>query len=76
MFALPEHSHHEQCLNAHYLREMGGGDGAWLERFQREDVLAFLDRTEEYRSAIASLGFSFDGTDDAVAAIERALPPD
>lgn len=73
VFALPEHSHHEQCLNAHFLKELGGGDWAYLESFQKKEVLAFLDRQEEYRQTIAASGYSFDGTDEATAAIEAML---
>lgn len=73
VFALPERKHHEQCLNAHYLQELGGGDWDYLETFTRQRLLSFLDRKEQYRKQLAESGMSFDGTDAAAAAIEAMI---
>lgn len=72
-FALPEQKHHEQCINACFLQQLGGGDWVPVERVSREDLRAFLDRRESYREHLEQSPEQFDGTDEAAAAIEAML---
>jgi uncharacterized protein (TIGR00661 family) len=72
-FALPEQKHFEQCINACFLQQLGGGDWMSLERVSREDVLAFLNRRELFREQLQRSSDQFDGTDAAAMAIESML---
>ncbi len=72
-FALPERKHHEQRINACFLKQLGGGDWRLLERVARQDFVDFWRHRETYRQQLAQSGLKFDGTDDAAAAIEAAL---
>ena len=72
-FALPEQKHHEQCMNACFLQQLGGGDWMPIEQVGREDLQAFLDRREHYRERLLQSAEPFDGTDAAAAAIEAML---
>lgn len=72
-FALPEQKHHEQCINACFLQQLGGGDWMPIERVSREDLRAFLHRREQFREQLRQLPEHFDGTDAAAAAIEAML---
>lgn len=73
VLALPEKKHHEQRINACFLKELGGGDWRLLERVKSEDFTTFWDNRETYRRQLAESDLKFDGTDDAVAAIEAML---
>jgi uncharacterized protein (TIGR00661 family) len=72
-FALPEYNHHEQCINACFLRELGGGSWCEIEKVTHEDYVTFLSRREEFRRNLAGRSAEFDGTASAVAAIEEML---
>ncbi len=73
VLALPEKSHHEQCINACFLKQLGGGDWRHLEKVNNEDFSTFLDKMDQYREQLANSEETFDGTDEAAAAIERML---
>lgn len=73
VLALPESGHHEQCINACFLKEMGAGEWRHLEKVTADDMHGFLQRRDTYREAIANSGLTFDGTPKAVEAVERAL---
>lgn len=73
VLALPERGHHEQCINACFLAEMGAGEWRHLEKATADDLRAFLERRDTYREAIVAAGRSFDGTPRAVEAVEHAL---
>lgn len=73
VLTLPERGHHEQCINACFLAEMGAGEWRHLEKVTADDLGAFLARRDDYRAAIAASGKSFDGTPRAVEAVEAAL---
>lgn len=73
IFALPEYKHHEQCINAHYLKALGGGDWAYLERVRPAQLNSFLDQRESYRRQLADSEMQFDGTRQAAEAIDRAV---
>jgi uncharacterized protein (TIGR00661 family) len=72
-FALPEEKHFEQCINAHFLRQLGGGDWCAIERVQQRDLERFMVEREAYRAKLAGRQDEFDGTPAAVAAIESML---
>jgi uncharacterized protein (TIGR00661 family) len=72
-FALPEQKHFEQCINACFLQQLGGGDWMPIEGVSREDVQAFLNRREQYREQLQRSSDQFDGTDTAAAAIAAML---
>lgn len=72
-FALPEQKHHEQCINACFLEQLGGGDWVPVERLSHEDLRAFMNRREQYRQNLEQSPERFDGTDEAAAAIEAML---
>lgn len=73
VLALPEHNHHEQRINASFLKQLGGGDWRLLEEVNRDDLLTFWNERETYRQQLAESDMSFDGTADAAAAIEAML---
>ncbi|MEM6798419.1 MAG: glycosyltransferase family protein [Planctomycetota bacterium] len=75
VFALPEWNHHEQCINASFLKQLGGGDWAALERVARDDLQRFLNERETYRRQLAESEQEFDGTQAAADAIESMLTP-
>lgn len=72
-FALPEGKHFEQCINAHYLRELGGGEWCEIEAVELDDLRRFFERLEEYRANLSGRQKEFDGTPAAVEAIESML---
>jgi uncharacterized protein (TIGR00661 family) len=72
-FALPEGKHFEQCINAHFLKELGGGDWSAVEQVEKPQLDAFMANIEQYRDNLRGRQSEFDGTDAAVAAIESML---
>ena len=75
VFAIPEEMHHEQQINAHFLRQMGAGDWMTAEKFQSKQFHQFLVRLEEFRENLAHLKGNLNGTPDALTAIEEVLHP-
>lgn len=75
-FALPEGKHFEQCINACFLKELGGGDWSPIEVVKQTQFEEFLADAERYRARLAGRQREFDGTADAVVAIEAMLPSD
>ncbi len=73
VFAIPEELHHEQQINACFLKQMGAGDWATLESFSPAPLTRFLTRLDEYRANVAPLCGRLNGTPDAVAAIQEVL---
>jgi len=73
VFAIPEELHHEQRINACFLKQMGAGDWVTLERFTAAPLLRFLSRLDEYRANTAPLAGRLNGTQDALAAINSLL---
>ena len=73
VFAIPEGMHHEQQINAHFLRQMGAGDWVTAETIRSEQLEQFLARLDEFRENLAGLKGSMNGTSDALAAVESAL---
>jgi uncharacterized protein (TIGR00661 family) len=75
VLALPEERHHEQLINAHFLRQMGAGDFATIEAVQARDVTRFMHRLDEFAEATEGQHERLDGTPAALAAVRRHLPP-
>ncbi|MEM8678925.1 MAG: glycosyltransferase family protein [Planctomycetota bacterium] len=73
--ALPEGRHHEQSINAFFVKQMGVGEYCKLERFDPTDLTRFYERLETYRRGIEPHADFLDGTPDAVAAVTELLPP-
>jgi len=73
VFAIPEGMHHEQQINAHFLKQMGAGDWMTAETFTSERLVQFLTQLDEYRENIARLAGTLNGTPDALMAIEETL---
>jgi uncharacterized protein (TIGR00661 family) len=74
VFALPEESHHEQLINAHFLAEMGAGDFQTLEAVQPSHLTRFLHRLDEFRDRLQTFIGRIDGTPAALAEIKQFLP--
>ena len=72
--ALPEQIHHEQCINAHFLKQLGGGDYVELESLTPENLRHFLESRETFRHQLAGRTAEFDGNAAALAAVESMLP--
>ncbi len=71
VLAIPETMHHEQLINAHFLREMKCGNFVPLERFSRSDLENFLNHLQQYRTQIEKTCLGNEGTDQAVSIIEK-----
>ncbi len=74
ILALPEQNHHEQMINAFFVHQLGGGVASTLEGVTADEFQRFLAQRETYRKQLADSTVSFDGTDEAAAAIEAMLP--
>lgn len=73
-FAMPEADHHEQLINAHFLRRMGCGDFMLLEDVTVDSIRAFLNRLPEFAPGLLKTCGKLDGTGDALEIIRRWLP--
>jgi uncharacterized protein (TIGR00661 family) len=71
--AIPEEIHHEQRINAHFLRKMGAGDWTTLEKFDAATLDRFLDRLGEFEAIVARYCGQIDGTPQALAVIRAEL---
>jgi uncharacterized protein (TIGR00661 family) len=72
VLSLPESGNFEQEINAHFLRESGGGDAIPYEELDPARLLKFLGRCPEYRSRICR--DDVNGNDRVVEAIRGHLP--
>lgn len=72
-FALPEQKHFEQCINAHFLKQLGGGDWAAVEQVEKSQLEGFMVNVETYRNNLAGRQDEFDGTPAAVTTIQSML---
>jgi len=70
---IPEKNHHEQRINAHFVKELGAGDCQFIENIQPDDLTRFLGEAENYRNNLANSPHHFDGTEAALAEIEAFL---
>ena len=73
VFAIPEGMHHEQQINACFLKQMEAGDWCTLETFSLPPLAKFLSRLDGYRASAAKLCGRLNGTPDALAAIRQSL---
>jgi len=68
VFALPESGNYEQYMNAHYLKESGGGVWSDMDHTTPEELRNFLEDTASYSRAE-----SVDGTSAAIEIVENHL---
>ena len=73
VFASPEDMHHEQQINAHFLRQMGAGDWTTAEAFQANQLTSFLARLDEYRQNLAQSSGTANGTLQSLAIVKSVL---
>ena len=73
VFAIPENMHHEQQINAHFLRQMGAGDWTTAESFQANQFANFLSRLDEYRQNLSQRIGTANGTLQSLAIVESVL---
>lgn len=73
VFAIPEMMHHEQQINAHFLKQMGAGDWVTAEKFTADRLESFSNHLGEYRENIAKFSARLNGVQDALDAIEDQL---
>jgi uncharacterized protein (TIGR00661 family) len=73
VFAIPEEMHHEQQINACFLKQMGAGSWTTLETFAIAPLREFLSQLDDYRANTATLCGRLNGTPDALAAIRQSL---
>lgn len=71
VLALPETWHHEQLINAYFLRRMGCGNFVTLEEFRAEHLRQFAREYEAYRTKIEQTCLGVDGTASVIAILER-----
>lgn len=72
VLALPETWHHEQLINAHFLRRMGCGEFVPLEHFTTDHLLRFRQAVEGYRTKIEQTCLGVDGTADVIGILEAS----
>lgn len=73
VFAIPEEMHHEQQINACFLKQMGAGNWCTLESFALDPLQKFLTQLDIYRANTSVLCGRLNGTPDALAAIRSIL---
>ncbi|TWT40821.1 glycosyltransferase family protein [Botrimarina hoheduenensis] len=73
ILALPERNHHEQCINACFLEQLGGGEWSHIESVTSAAINGFLERIPAHRERIQTDARSYDGLPKAVEAVEQAL---
>jgi UDP-N-acetylglucosamine:LPS N-acetylglucosamine transferase len=65
--------HHEQQINAHFLKQMGAGDWVTAEEFTSDRLEQFVSQLDQYRGNIAQFASRLNGAPDALRAIEETL---
>ncbi|MBM4075279.1 MAG: teichoic acid biosynthesis protein, partial [Planctomycetes bacterium] len=73
VLAIPEAMHHEQQINACFLKQMGAGEWTPIEGLTDAFLNQFLSRLDFYRSNTAGLIGRLNGTQDAINAITSVL---
>jgi uncharacterized protein (TIGR00661 family) len=73
ILAIPELSHHEQLINAHFVKQMGAGEWVGLEELTQSDIVQFLSRCEAYRRPDWRYRPEANGTPTAMSIIEQEL---
>jgi uncharacterized protein (TIGR00661 family) len=72
VLALPELGNYEQYMNAHFLRESGGGEWVDFAEVERSHIDNFVAQLDRYRSAIQPA--RLNGNGPALEEIHRFLP--
>jgi uncharacterized protein (TIGR00661 family) len=75
IFAMPEESHDEQQMNAHFVQQMGVGKAVSLERVTPADIIHFADKLVAYTEAARTHFRKLDGTGPATAHLASAMTP-
>ena len=65
--------HHEQQINAHFLKRMGAGDWTVAEQFHAQHLTDFLTHLPRLQDQLVQMKGTMNGTPDAIAAIESVL---
>jgi len=73
MFVMPEDTHHEQMINAHFLGHMGCGAWTEVQKVSVRHLQAFLGQLDHYREGIRPWQPRLDGTTAALQQIEAVL---
>lgn len=73
IFAMPEESHDEQQMNAHFVEQMGVGKAVSLERVTPVQVKLFESNLSNYTSAANGYFRKLDGTALATEHLMRAM---
>jgi uncharacterized protein (TIGR00661 family) len=73
IFAMPETSHDEQQMNAHFVRTMGVGSAKSLEQITAADMHQFTHNLETYTNAANSYFRKLDGTGAAITHLQNAM---
>lgn len=74
VFAMPESAHHEQLINAHFLKAMQVGDWTTAESADRCHLEQFLNRLDVFENHALDYQGRIDGTSQAINEINRFLP--
>lgn len=72
-FGIPERFHHEQRINAWFLRQMGCGDWRFLEDVGPEDFVGFSETLHTYAEGLNETRGQIDGTATAAGALSSLL---
>lgn len=72
VLAVPEAKNFEQFINAHFLRHEGGGDWVLPDRFDKGDLMRFLDQLNSPVFAVNR--HRMNGLPVVLSTIERHLP--
>lgn len=72
VLAVPEINHFEQRINAHFLKESGAGNWAFLEELTERDIAEYLERRRDYSARIDP--DKINGNYRAIEVIRSYLP--
>jgi uncharacterized protein (TIGR00661 family) len=73
IFAMPEESHDEQQMNAHFVQQMGVGKAVSLERASDADFCQFGKNLDAYSNISSAYFRNLDGTEAATAHLNGAM---
>lgn len=72
VFVMPESGNSEQFVNAHFLKQGGGGDWCRVQDMDTNRLRGFLERLDEFRARIEP--DRLNGNDQALEVIRSHLP--
>lgn len=73
IFAMPEESHDEQQMNAHFVQQMGVGKAVSLERVNADEIRRFTNDLDAYSISANAYFRKLDGTEAATAHLRSAM---